>query len=126
MKGQTIMSENKTPENNKENIEELLYELDGRDKDSFVYLSDEDGKEYPFEFLDVITYNDEDYAIFFPAYDEDESGDDEDSVVILKVIPNDDGSADFISSDDTATLDAVFEIFMENLRRSFEIDGEQA
>lgn len=116
------MSENNTPEN----IEELLYDLDGKDEDSFVYLSDEEGNEYPFEFLDVITYNDEDYAIFFPAYDEEESGDDEDSVVILKVIANEDGSADFISSDDTATLDAVFEIFMENLRHSFEIDEEQA
>lgn len=117
------MDENMIPE--KESIENLLCGFDGKDEDSFVYLSDEEGNEYPFEFLDVITYEGNDYAVFFPANEEDEDADDEDGVVILQVIPNDDGSADFVSTDDTDALDAVFEIFMENLRHSFELDGEQ-
>lgn len=117
------MDKNITPQN--ENIENTLYAFDGKDEDNFVYLSDEDGNEYPFEFLDVINYDGDDYGIFFPAYDEEESADDEDSVVILKMVGNDDGSADFVSIDDTGKLDAVFEIFMENLRRNFDLDEEQ-
>lgn len=87
-----------------------------------VYLTDEQGNEYPFDLLDVIPYNGEDYAVFFPA-DESEEDDSEDTeVVILKMIQHDDDSAEFEGTDDEEVLDAVFNIFMENMRKEFEED----
>ncbi len=88
-----------------------------------IWLTDEDGNEFPFDLMDVITYQDADYAVFFPA-DESKEDDDEDTeVVILKVIPNNDGSAEFEGTDDEETLDAVFGMFMENMRLAFEEDA---
>ena len=87
-----------------------------------VYLTDEQGNEYPFDLLDVIPYTGEDYAVFFPA-DESEEDDSEDTeVVILKMIQHDDDSAEFEGTDDEEVLDAVFNIFMENMRKEFEED----
>ena len=87
-----------------------------------IWLTGEDGNEFPFDLMDVITYQDADYAVFFPA-DESKEDDDEDTeVVILKVIPNNDGSAEFEGTDDEETLDAVFGMFMENMRLAFEED----
>ena len=110
------MDENMTPE---------MENTDGINEENIVYLTDEDGNEFPFEFLDIITYKDSDYAVFFPVNDGEEEDVEEDGVVILKAISNDDGSADFVSTDDDDALDAVFEIFMENIRRSFQLDDEQ-
>ena len=100
-----------------------MEKLDGANPDSYVYLTDEDGNEYPFEFLDVITYQDEDFGIFFPAQEEDDDADQEE-VVILKVIPHDDGSVDFVSTDDEDTLNAVFDLFLENLRQQFALETD--
>ena len=113
------------PSNPSENdpVEEVLEKLDGANPDSYVYLTDEDGNEFPFEFLDVITYQDEDFGIFFPAQEEDDDADQEE-VVILKVIPHDDGSVDFVSTDDEDTLNAVFDLFLENLRQQFALETD--
>ena len=48
-------------------------------------------------------------------------------VVILQVIPNDDGSVDFITPEaEDSVLDEVFDIFMANVRRQFELEmGEE-
>lgn len=106
------MSENNTPETNEEERE-------------LIYLTDEDGKEFPFELLDVIDYDEEQYAVFFPADNSENNEEDDGEVVILKVISQDDDSAEFVSIDDEATLDAVFEVFMENLRQAFAVGGDE-
>ena len=93
------------------------------EEDAHIYLTDEEGNEYPFDLLDIIPYNDEEYAVFFPA-DETEEDDGEDTeVVILKVIHHDDDSLEFEGTDDEQVLDAVFNQFMENMRQAFEEDG---
>lgn len=102
------MSENNTPEMMEEESEIML-------------LTDEEGNEVPFELLDVIDYNGEQFAVFFPVEEQDENEDDGE-VVILKVTPHDDGTADMESIDDEAKLDAVFEIFMEHVREEFEAE----
>ena len=87
------------------------------------YLTDEEGNEYPFDLMDVITYKDDEYAVFFPVDESDEEDDEDTEVVILKVIPNEDGSAEFEGTDDDEVLDAVLGIFTENMRKAFEEDG---
>lgn len=107
------MSENNTPEINGEEEEREL-----------IYLTDEEGNELPFELLDVVDYNDEQYAVFFPADESEEDEDADGEVVILKVIIQEDDSAEFVSTDDTEVLDAVFDIFLGNLRKAFDLSDD--
>lgn len=89
--------------------------FDEEEVDSLVYLSDEEGNETAFEYLDSVEYNGEEYVVLISA---DES---EDEVVILKVeeTPDDEEIENFISVDDETTLNAVFEIFKENNKDYF-------
>ncbi len=100
-------------------------EMNEQEGMGIIYLTDEEGKEFPFEFVDVINYQDQDYAVLFPAEESELADEDDGEVVILKVTPHDDGSADFESVEDTAVLDAVFDIFMENLQQAFAISDEE-
>ena len=50
--------------------------------DNILVLNDENGEEVPFEFLDVIEYEGEEYVVLLPVEeDEEDSGE----VVILKI-----------------------------------------
>ena len=95
---------------------------ENEEKDGHIYLTDEDGKEFPFDLMDIIAHNGEEYAVFFPADESDEDDDEDTEVVILKVIRNDDDSVEFEGTDDESVLDAVFNQFMENMRKAFEED----
>ena len=53
------------------------------DMDNILLLSDEDGNDVQFEFLDLIDYDEEEYVVLLPV--EDESEDEIGEVVILKV-----------------------------------------
>lgn len=87
--------------------------------DNIITLTDETGAEAQFEYLDLVTYEGADYVVLLPLPD-DESGE----VVILKVesIEGNDEMEDYVSVDDEATLEAVFDIFRE--RYEDEIDFE--
>lgn len=86
-------------------------ELDNR-----IILNDEDGNEANFEFLDLIEYNGEEFVVLLPVEETDEAGE----VVILKI--EDAGRGDmesYISVEDETVLNAVFEIFKEKFKDSF-------
>ena len=88
-----------------ENMEEL---------DNIVVLNDENGEEVKFEFLDVIEYESEQYVVLLPADDEDN-----DEVVILKIEDTENEEESYVSVDDEATLNAVFNIFKEKFKDEF-------
>ena len=88
-----------------------------------IWLTNEEGNEFPFDLMDVITYEGADYAVFFPADEAAEDDDEDTEVVILKVIHNEDDTVEFEGTDDEKVLDAVFNAFMENMRAAFE-EGE--
>ena len=97
-----------------ENMDEL---------DNIIVLNDENGEEVPFEFLDVIEYDGEEYVVLLPA----EESEDNDEVVILKIedTENEDEES-YVSVDDEATLNTVFEIFKEKFKDEFNfIDDEE-
>lgn len=100
-------------------------EINEQEDMGILYLTDEEGKEFPFQFIDVINYEEQDYAILFPAEESELDDEDDGEVVILRVTPHDDGSADFETIEDTDILDAVFNIFMENLQQSFAAGDEE-
>ena len=97
-----------------ENMEEL---------DNIVVLNDENGEEVRFEFLDAIEYEGEQYIVLLPS-DDDEN----DEVVILKVEDTEnDEEESYVSVDDDATLNAVFDIFKDKFKDEFNFieDEEQ-
>ncbi len=87
-----------------ENYEEL---------DNIVVLTDEEGNEVGFEFIDLIQYQGEEFVVLLPCEDED------DEVVILKVEDGDTEEENYVSVDDEDTLMAVFEIFKERFKDEF-------
>lgn len=84
---------------------------------TFLTLTDEDGQEIVLEFLDALEYNGQLYQAFFPAETEDEENPDA-GLVILKVL-HEDGEDLLSTLDSDEELEAVYDLFMENL-----FDGE--
>ena len=89
-----------------ENINEMLPE----EEQNILTLTDENGVETAFEYLDVIEYKGEEYLILMPA--EEES----DEIVILLIEPVDEENENYLAVEDEATLMAVYEIFKERYK----------
>ena len=88
-----------------ENNEILMEE-----EESILTLTDENGVETAFEYLDVIEYEGSEYLILMPA----EEGSDE--IVILLIEPVDEENENYLAIDDEDTLKAVYEIFKERYK----------
>lgn len=84
--------------------------------DNIIVLNDENGEEVPFEFLDLIEYEGEEYVVLLPV-EEDE---DADEVVILKLEDTEsEDEESYVSVDDEEVLNAVFEMFKEKFKDEF-------
>ena len=74
---------------------------------SVLTLTDENGVDIEFEYLDCIEYQGKEYLILMPM--EDESGE----IVILEVEPVDEENENYLAVNDEGVLDAVYAIFKE-------------
>jgi uncharacterized protein YrzB (UPF0473 family) len=74
---------------------------------SILTLTDENGNDVDFEYMDCIEYGGKEYLVLMPAED------DSDEVVILEIEPVDEETENYLSVDDEAVLNAVFGIFKE-------------
>ena len=81
--------------------------------DNIIILSDGEGNEVVFEFLDLIPYRGKEYVVLLPTLDE------ADEVVILQLEEADDDNESYISVDNELTLQAVFEIFKEKTKGAY-------
>ena len=88
-----------------ENINEMLPE-----EDNIITLTDENGNETEFEYLDVIAYQGKEYLVLMPA-DEEAS-----EIVILEIEPVDEENENYLAVEDEAVLVAVYEIFKERYK----------
>ena len=79
--------------------EELLQEED----ESILTLTDENGVETEFEYLDCIEYEGKEYLVLLPV--------ESDEIVILEVEPVDEENENYIAVESEDVLDAVYEIF---------------
>ena len=86
--------------------EELLQE----EESSFISLTDENGEETEFEYLDCIEYEGKEYLVLLPAEE------DSNEIVILEVEPVDEENENYLSVDDEETLNTVFGIFKEKYK----------
>lgn len=80
------------------------------EESSIITLTDENGEEISFEYLDCIEYGGKEYLILMPADEEDNS------IVILEIEPVDEENENYLAVEDEAILDAVYAIFKERYK----------
>lgn len=80
---------------------------------STLTLTDENGVDTTFEYLDCIEYEGTEYLVLMPAEEESEE------IVILEVEPVDEELENYLAVEDEATLNAVFAIFKEKFQDVF-------
>ena len=80
---------------------------------SMLTLTDENGVDTTFEYLDCIEYEGVEYLVLMP--EDDDSGE----LVILAVEPVDEELENYLAVEDEATLNAVFAIFKEKFQDYF-------
>ena len=86
--------------------------------DNIVILNDENGDEVEFEFLDLIELDGQEYVVLLPT--EDEDSDEDGEVVILKLEKTEsEDEESYVTVEDEAILNRVFEIFKEKFRDEF-------
>ena len=73
-------------------------------------LTDENGNDVDFEYLDCMEYQGKEYLVLMPA-DEAET-----QIVILEVEPVDDENENYLAVEDEAILDAVYDLFKEKYK----------
>ncbi len=77
------------------------------DEGTLITLTDDEGNEVEFEFLDVVEYNGEEFIVLI------ENDEEADEVVILKISEIDEETEEYVSVDDEELLQTVFDIFKQ-------------
>ena len=75
---------------------------------SILTLTDENGNDVEFEYLDCIEYQNKEYLVLMPVEEEENN-----EIVILEVEPVDEETENYLAVSDEAVLDAVYAIFKE-------------
>ena len=86
--------------------------------DNVVKLTDEFGRDVLFEFLDLISWDGDEFVVFLPV------GAVDGEVVILRLEANDDETESYISVEDEDVLMTVFGIFKEKWKSEFDFADE--
>ena len=86
--------------------EEVLQE----EQSNILTLTDENGVDTEFEYLDSVEYNGKEYLVLMPA-DENSS-----EIIILEVEPVDEENENYLSVSDENVLNAVYDIFKERYK----------
>lgn len=74
---------------------------------SILTLTDENGNDVEFEYMDCIEYQGKEYLVLMPLEE------DSDEIVILEIEPVDEENENYLAVEDEAVLNAVFGIFKE-------------
>ena len=88
------------------------------EESNIITLTDEDGNEVPFEFLDLIPYQGREYVVLLPTDDDEDS-----QVVILELEGSDEDNDSFLTVSDPDVLDAVYEIFKDRFKDVFTFES---
>ena len=83
---------------------------------SILTLTDENGQDVEFEYLDSVEYEGKEYLVLLPV------DDDSAEVVILEVEPVDEENENYLAVTDEAVLEAVFCIFKERFQDILEFE----
>ena len=77
---------------------------------NILSLTDENGEETEFEYLDCIEYEGKEYLVLMPADEESNE------IVILEVEPVDEETENYLSVSDENVLNAVYDIFKDRYK----------
>ena len=80
------------------------------EESSILTLTDEEGNDTNFEYLDSVEWGGKEYLVLIPAVSEDTQ------IVILEVVPVDDDTENYLSVQDDAILSAVYSIFKDRYK----------
>lgn len=92
-------------------MDEQNMPMDG-ELDNIIVMTDDEGNDIEYEFLDVVYYNEQEYVILLPV------GDDDGLVVIFRV----EGEGDeeiYIGVDNEEEAEAVFQLFKQQAADDF-------
>lgn len=81
-----------------------------QEETEILTLTDENGNDVDFEYLDCLEYQDKEYLVLMPA-DEAET-----QIVIMEVEPVDDENENYLAVEDEAVLDAVYGMFKDKYK----------
>ena len=82
--------------------DELLQE----EEPYIISLTDENGEQADFEYMDCIEYNQTEYLVLLPVEEEN-------SLVILQIQPVDEEYENYLAVEDEQVLDAVYQSFKQ-------------
>ncbi len=77
---------------------------------SILTLTDENGQDVDFEYLDCLDYEGKEYLVLMPVDEEDTE------IIILEVEPVDEENENYLAVEDEAILNAVYSIFKEKYK----------
>ena len=83
---------------------------------SILTLTDENGADVEFEYLDCIDYEGKEYLVLIPVEEE------ANEIVILEVEPVDKETENYLAVSDEAVLNAVYNIFKEKFQDVLEFE----
>lgn len=89
-------------------------------QDSIIVLTDDEGNDVEFEYLDTVEYEGSEYIVLIENVEE------ADEVIILKIESLDDENENYVGVEDEETLQAVFQIFKERYKNDFNFTDENA
>ena len=92
--------------------EEILQE----EEESTLVLTDENGVDQEFEYLDCIEYEGKEYLVLIPAEE------DANEIVILEIEPVDEENENYLAVEDEQILDTVFGIFKDKFKDVLEFE----
>ena len=78
---------------------------------SILTLTDENGADIDFEYLDCIEYQDKEYLVLMPVAEEESN-----EIVILEVEPVDEENENYLAVSDEDVLEAVYAIFKDRFK----------
>ena len=77
---------------------------------NILTLTDENGNDADFEYLDVIEYEGKEYLFLLPAEEENAE------VVIFEIQPVDEENENYLAIEDEALLNTVYDLFKEKYK----------
>ena len=83
---------------------------------SILTLTDENGQDVNFEYLDCLEYQGTEYLVLMPVEEESTQ------IVILEVEPVDEENENYLAVEDEAVLNTVYEMFKEKFKDVLEFE----
>ena len=90
-------------------------EMQNEELDNVIVLTDDEGNDVEFEWLDTLDVNDKKYVVVLPVEEESEE------VVILRMESEEDEDT-FVGLEDEAEINEVFEAFKERNKENFDFE----